>query len=117
MKMTIATTEVLTLREVADVLKVTERTIYTMATKRELPAFRVGGQWRLRRVDLDAWIARAARAGVGLYSSAPYYAKPQGRAGLLFGYASLSEAEIRAGIRLLAEIAPHPTNFSSSMLR
>ena len=58
----------------------------------------------VRPRDLDPLIARAARAGVGIYSIAPYFARPQHRAGLLFGYASLSEAEIRAGIRLLAEI-------------
>ena len=48
-------------------------------------------------------VRRAAEAGVGVYSVAPFYAEPPRRAGLLFGYASLSEAEIRAGIRLLAE--------------
>jgi len=52
----------------------------------------------------DALIARAARAGVGLYSVSPFYAQPQRRAGLLFGYASLNETEIRTGIRLLADI-------------
>jgi GntR family transcriptional regulator/MocR family aminotransferase len=50
-----------------------------------------------------AFIERAARAGVGLYSIAPFFSQPQRRAGLLFGYASLSEAEIRAGVRALAE--------------
>jgi len=55
--------------------------------------------------DIPALIARAAAAGVGLYPMTPYYATPLRRAGLLFGYASLSEAEIRAGIRRLAEIA------------
>jgi len=54
--------------------------------------------------ELNALIARAARAGVGLYSVAPYYAKPTQRAGLLFGYAALTEAEIRAGVRRLAEL-------------
>ena len=58
----------------------------------------------VRPRDLDPLIARAANAGVGLYSIASCFARPQHRAGLLFGYASLSEAEIRAGIRLLAEI-------------
>jgi len=48
-------------------------------------------------------VRRAAEAGVGVYSVAPSYAEPPRRAGLLFGYASLSEAEIRAGIRLLAD--------------
>jgi GntR family transcriptional regulator / MocR family aminotransferase len=54
--------------------------------------------------DVDALIARAARAGVGLYSIGPYYARPPRRAGLLFGYASLREAEIAAGIRRVAAL-------------
>jgi excisionase family DNA binding protein len=31
-------------------------TVYTMAQQGELPAFKVRGQWRFRRTDLDAWI-------------------------------------------------------------
>lgn len=58
----------------------------------------------VRPRGLDAVIARAARVGVGIYPISPYYAHPPARAGLLFGYASLTEAEIRAGIRLLADV-------------
>ena len=58
----------------------------------------------VRPRDLDAIIGRAARAGVGIYSVAPAYAEPPARPGLLFGYAALTEAEIRAGIRRLAEL-------------
>jgi GntR family transcriptional regulator/MocR family aminotransferase len=54
--------------------------------------------------DVDALIAKAATAGVGLYSIAPYYTRPLRRPGLLFGYASLSEADIRAGVRKLAAV-------------
>lgn len=54
--------------------------------------------------DIDGVIERAANSGVGLYSIAPYYASPLHRAGLLFGYASLTEADIRAGIRRLATV-------------
>ena len=53
--------------------------------------------------ELDAVIARVAKAGVGVYSIAPAYTRPPDRAGLLFGYAALTEAEIRAGIQRLAE--------------
>ncbi|HZP36934.1 MAG TPA: PLP-dependent aminotransferase family protein [Methylomirabilota bacterium] len=53
--------------------------------------------------ELEAGIARAARAGVGIYPVAPFYAVPPRRAGLLFGYAALTEAEIRAGVRRLAD--------------
>ncbi|NMB74983.1 MAG: helix-turn-helix domain-containing protein [Myxococcales bacterium] len=62
--------EVLTIREVAALLKLAEKTVYLMAQQGELPVFKVRGQWRIRRADLDAWIeARtagcAAVAGVG----------------------------------------------------
>jgi excisionase family DNA binding protein len=48
--------EILTLPEVAQLLKVAEKTVYSMAQKGQLPAFKVGGQWRFRRADLDEWI-------------------------------------------------------------
>ena len=48
--------EILTLKEVAKLLKVAEKTVYTMAQKKELPAFKVRGQWRFRRSDIDEWI-------------------------------------------------------------
>ena len=54
--------------------------------------------------DLPSVIARAERSGVGLYSAAPFYSTPPPRAGLLFGYAALTEIEIRVGIRRLATI-------------
>ena len=53
--------EILTLPEVAQLLKVAEKTVYTMAQKGEVPAFKVGGQWRFRRTDLDAWIDAKTR--------------------------------------------------------
>jgi excisionase family DNA binding protein len=48
--------EILTLSEVAQLLKVADKTVYSMAQKNRLPAFKVGGQWRFQRVDLDRWI-------------------------------------------------------------
>ena len=48
--------EILTIREVADFLKVTERTIYRLAAAKKIPAFKVGGTWRLSRIDIDDWI-------------------------------------------------------------
>ena len=50
------TDEILTLPEVAQLLKVAEKTVYSMAQKGQLPAFKVGGQWRFKRADLDQWI-------------------------------------------------------------
>jgi GntR family transcriptional regulator/MocR family aminotransferase len=58
----------------------------------------------LAAARLDGLIARAAKAGVGIYPVAPYYREPPSRAGLLMGYACMSEAEIRAGVRRLASL-------------
>ena len=48
--------EILTIREVAEYLKVTERTIYRLAAAKKIPAFKVGGTWRFSRADIDVWI-------------------------------------------------------------
>lgn len=53
--------EILTVQEVAALLKVADKTVYTMAQRGEVPAFKVRGQWRFRRLDLDAWIAEQTR--------------------------------------------------------
>ena len=57
--------EVLTIREVANLLKIGERTAYSMAQNGELPGFKVRGQWRFRRSDLDAWIERQMQIATG----------------------------------------------------
>jgi excisionase family DNA binding protein len=48
--------EILKLRDVGALLKVGEKTVYSMAQTGELPAFKVRGQWRFTRKDIDAWI-------------------------------------------------------------
>ena len=58
--------EALTIKEVAGLLKLAEKTVYSMAQQGELPAFKVRGQWRIRRTDFDTWMddqARRARGG------------------------------------------------------
>ncbi len=47
---------ILTLPEVAVLLKVAEKTVYTMAQKGQIPAFKVRGQWRFKYDDIDRWI-------------------------------------------------------------
>lgn len=54
--------DLLTIQEVADALKLAERTVYTMAAEGDLPAFKLRGQWRVRRADLEKWIADKAGA-------------------------------------------------------
>jgi GntR family transcriptional regulator/MocR family aminotransferase len=49
-------------------------------------------------------IDRAARAGVGVYPINSCYVRGPSKAGLLFGYASLTTSEIRSGVRRFAGI-------------
>ena len=53
--------DILTLDEVAAYLKAGKRTVYRLAQKGEIPAFKLGGTWRFRRSELDAWIAESIR--------------------------------------------------------
>lgn len=52
--------EILTIKQVAEYLKVTERTIYRLAAAKKIPAFKVGGTWRFRKADIDGWIVAQA---------------------------------------------------------
>jgi excisionase family DNA binding protein len=61
--------DVLTIREVAEYLKVTEKTVYSLAQRRRIPAFKVGGQWRFRREDMESWIDVQTEDTVGATSS------------------------------------------------
>ena len=48
--------EVLTIKEVAALLKLAEKTVYTMAQAGEIPAFKIRGQWRIKRSEFDRWL-------------------------------------------------------------
>lgn len=48
--------EILTLKELAEYLKLTEKTAYRLAAEGKLPGFKVGGSWRFRLEDVDDWI-------------------------------------------------------------
>jgi excisionase family DNA binding protein len=49
----------LTLREAADVLRVSTRTMREYVHRGEIEGRIIGGRWRFRRADLDAFFANA----------------------------------------------------------
>ena len=49
----IMTDEILTLKEVAQYLKLAEKTAYRLAAEGKLPGFKVGGSWRFRRDEVE----------------------------------------------------------------
>ena len=56
MPSSLADNAIMIIGEVADYLKVTERTIYRLAGSKQIPAFKVGGSWRFSKADIDRWI-------------------------------------------------------------
>jgi GntR family transcriptional regulator/MocR family aminotransferase len=52
----------------------------------------------------ETLVERAADRRVGIYSVLPHYLEPPDVTGLLLGYASMTEREIREGVRLLGEV-------------
>ena len=47
-----------TIKEVAEYLQLDKHTIYRMARKGEIPAYKVAGQWRFKKELLDKWLEK-----------------------------------------------------------
>jgi excisionase family DNA binding protein len=63
-------TDLLTLAEAADRLRLSLNTVYKLCRNREIPATKLGRQWRIRAADLDRHLgpqrsALRARPGAG----------------------------------------------------
>ena len=50
--------EILTIQELAEYLKLNEKTAYRLAGEGKLPGFKVGGSWRFKREDIEQWIEK-----------------------------------------------------------
>lgn len=68
---------ILTIRDVADLLKINEKTVYKLAADAKIPGFKVGGSWRFDRATITKWIEKGAlaandapRSGASLKASA-----------------------------------------------
>lgn len=52
----------LTAADVAAWLKLNIETVYDLIAKAQLPAFKIGGQWRFQEAQVRAWLARRSAA-------------------------------------------------------
>ena len=50
---------IMTVRDVAEYLRVSEAKVYRLAREGELPVFRIGKAWRFRKDLLDDWLSRS----------------------------------------------------------
>lgn len=53
--------DILTIRQLAEYLMVSDKTVYRMLDRNQLPAIRVGAQWRFRKHDIEAWLSEEVR--------------------------------------------------------
>lgn len=51
-----ANIRLLTLSEAAQLFQVSTRTLHRMIRSGDLPALKVGGQWRVRETQLEQWV-------------------------------------------------------------
>lgn len=57
--------QVMTVEELARYLRVSKRTVYSMAQAGTLPAAKVGDRWRFYRPEIERWLTKLSRANVG----------------------------------------------------
>jgi len=48
--------KLLTLAEAAAILQVSKRTLIRMIQQKQVPAFKIGGQWRMRKSQFRKWV-------------------------------------------------------------
>jgi excisionase family DNA binding protein len=56
--------DIMTIKEVADYLKISDRTAHNLAKVGTLPSFKVGAGRRFRKSELDKWIKKQSNGQV-----------------------------------------------------
>lgn len=52
--------DIMTVQEVAEYLRLNEMTIYRLARAGEIPALKIGRNWRFKKELIDEWFRQAA---------------------------------------------------------
>jgi excisionase family DNA binding protein len=55
--------EVLTVKEVSELLRVNPSTIYRLTKEGRIPAFKIGSDWRFRKEGIVRWMIEQTRGG------------------------------------------------------
>jgi excisionase family DNA binding protein len=48
--------EILTIQQAAEFLQVCDKTVRRLISKKELPASKIGGSWRVKKSDIDEYL-------------------------------------------------------------
>lgn len=52
---------IMKIKEVAEYLKLNEKTTYRLASQGKIPGFKVGGTWRFHRHELEDWVKQQCK--------------------------------------------------------
>jgi excisionase family DNA binding protein len=53
--------EILTVKEVGEILRVNQSTVYKLVRQGRIPAFRIGSDWRFRTDEIARWLAEQTK--------------------------------------------------------
>ena len=54
--------DILTMKEICDLLQVDQSTVYKLVRQGSIPGFRVGSDWRFRRDVIERWMVEQSMA-------------------------------------------------------
>jgi excisionase family DNA binding protein len=55
--------EILTIKEVCGLLRVHQTTLYKLLKTGGIPSFKIGGDWRFRKDEIERWMAERSTDG------------------------------------------------------
>jgi excisionase family DNA binding protein len=55
--------KLLTVEQVAEYLNIDKFTVYRLLADKQLPAFKVGNQWRFKRKSIENWLKQRSNIG------------------------------------------------------
>lgn len=58
-----SSSDIRTVKELGDFLKIAEKTAYRFASEGKVPGFKVGSAWRFRKNEIVRWIAEQEQKG------------------------------------------------------
>lgn len=53
--------DIWTIKDVANYLKLTEKTAYRLVAEGMIPGFKVGGSWRFSKDEVEKWVTEQAK--------------------------------------------------------
>jgi len=54
--------KLMTIKEVADYLRLSKVTVYKMTRQGKIPALKIGKQWRYNKSEIDSWVKQKSNS-------------------------------------------------------